>query len=110
MGRFPETDFLQDVQRLIAEAMNAIEAFVNIALIATGMLQLLAIDYTAEIRNRHRWWLRTYSSEVPSEEMVKTVIQHEFYHHFRNFKHTAIYRIIRDKARKQAPDPMRLAA
>ncbi len=95
-------------QRLITEATNAIEAFVNIALIATGMLQLLAMDYTAEVR--HRWWLRTCSSEVPSEEMVKTDIQHEFYHHFHSFKHTAIYRIIRDKERKQAPDPMRLAA
>lgn len=42
------------------------------------------------IRKRHRWWLRTISSEVPSEEMVKTVLQHEFYHHFRDFKHTAI--------------------
>ncbi len=97
-------------QRWITEATNAIKAFVNIALIATGMLQFLAIDYTAEIRNRHHWWLRTYSSEVPSEEMVKTIIQHEFYHHFRNFKHTAIYRIIRDKARKLAPDPIRLGA
>jgi len=29
--------------------------------------------------------------------MVKRVIQHEFYHNFRKFKHTAIYRIIQDK-------------
>ena len=97
-------------KRLITSALNAIESFVNIALIATGMLQLLALERAEEIRHRHRWWLRTYSSEVPSEEMVKTVIQHEFYHHFRNFKHTAIYRIIRGKMRKQAPDPMRQAA
>jgi len=97
-------------QRLIADAMNAIEAFVNIALIATGMLQLLAIDCTAEIRKRHRWWLRTYSSEVPSEEMVKTILQHEFYHHFRFFKHTAIYQIIRQKTVRPRVDPMRQAA
>ena len=97
-------------QRLIADAMNAIEAFVNIALIATGMLQLLAIDCTEQVRKRHRWWLRTYSSDVPSEEMVKTILQHEFYHHFRVFKHTAIYRIIRQKAVRQTTDPMRRAA
>ena len=29
--------------------------------------------------------------------MVKRVIQHKFYHNFRKFKHTAIYRIIQDK-------------
>jgi len=41
--------------------------------------------------------MRTYSSEVPSEELVKNIIQHEFYHDFRKFKHTAIYRIIQVK-------------
>jgi hypothetical protein len=100
----------EPAQRLIADAMNAIEAFVNIALIATGMLQLLAIDCTEQIRKRHRWWLRTYSSEVPSEEMVKTILQHEFYHHFRVFKHTAIYRIIRQKTVQRTADPMQRAA
>lgn len=103
-------DMPERAQRLIADAMNAIEAFVNIALIATGILQLLAIDCTDEVRKRHSWWLRTYSSEVPSEEMVKTVLQHEFYHHFRDFKHTAIYRIIRRKAVQPPSDPVRLAA
>jgi hypothetical protein len=84
-------------QRLLAEAMNAVEAFVNLATIATGLLQLLAIEHAEDIQRRHCWWMRTYSSDVPSEEMVKTVIQHEFYHHFRRFKHTAIYRIIQNK-------------
>ncbi len=95
---------------LIAGAMNAIEAFVNIALIATGLLQILAVEYAEDIRYKHRWWMRTHSSEVPSEEMVKTVIQHEFYHHFRNFKHTAIYRIIRGKAVQHTSEPIRMAA
>jgi hypothetical protein len=84
-------------QHLIADAMNAVEAFVNFGLIAIGTLQMLAIEYAKEIKKRHGWWMRTYSSEVPSEEMVKRVIQHEFYHNFRKFKHTAIYRIIQDK-------------
>lgn len=99
-----------DAKRRIADAMDAIEVFVNIALIATGMLQLLAIDCTEQIRKRHHWWLRTYSSPVPSEEMVKTVLQHEFYHRFRDFKHTAIYRIIRSKAAQRTDNPFKLAA
>ena len=84
-------------QRLLADAMNAVEAFVNLALLATGSLQMLAIECAKEIQMSHRWWMRTYSYEVPSEEMVKRVLQHEFYHNFRKFKHTAIYRIIQDK-------------
>ena len=97
-------------KHLIADAMTAIELFVNIALIATGMLQILAIEHTEQIRKRHCWWMRTYSSEVPSEEMVKTLIQHEFYHHFRFFRHTAIYRIIRAKAAETGSDKLRMAA
>lgn len=81
----------------IAKAMNAIEAFVNLGMIATGLLQLMAIEHSEAIQKRYTWWMRTHSSLVPSEEMVRTVIQYEFYHHFRRFKHTVIYRIIQSK-------------
>lgn len=97
-------------KRLIAGAMNAIETFVNFALIATGMLQIIALEHAERIRNLHNWWMRTYPSDVPSEEMVKTVIQHEFYHHFRRFKHTAIYRIIKGKRCEKAKPPLQMAA
>ena len=99
-------------QRLLADAMNAVEAFVNFAIIAIGLLQMLAISHTKEIR-QHNWWMRTYSSEVPSEEMVKRVIQHEFYHNFRKFRNTAIYKIIQNKRRQPTPVtivPMKEAA
>lgn len=97
-------------KRLIADAMNAIEAFVNIALIATGLLQIIAMEHAERVRHLHCWWMRTYPSDVPSEEMVKTVIQHEFYHHFRRFKHTAIYRIIQAKRHQQTSKSMQMAA
>lgn len=104
------TDMPKKRQRLLADAMNAVEAFVNFALIAIGTLQMLAIEHTKEIKKRHSWWMRTYSSEVPSEEMVKRVIQHEFYHNFRKFKHTAIYRIIQDKRIQSTAVPLKEAA
>ncbi len=97
-------------KKLIANAMNAIEGFVNIALIATGMLQILALQHADRILHLHHWWMRTYPLDVPSEEMVKTVIQHEFYHNFRKFKHTAIYRIIRNKRSKNEPVLIKMAA
>lgn len=114
LGRaLAETDVEQMTDRskkLIAKAMNAIEGFVNIALIATGMLQILALQHADRILHLHQWWMRTYPLDVPSEEMVKTVIQHEFYHNFRKFKHTAIYRIIQNKRCKNKPDLMKMAA
>lgn len=97
-------------KRKIAEALNAIEAFVNIAMIAAGLLQLMAIEHAGAIQQRHNWWMRTYSSIVPSEEMVKVVIQHEFYHHFRRFKHTAIYRIIQSKRQPSLAGRLKEAA
>jgi len=114
LGKTLTMEQLQDMdgrsKRLIARAMNAIEAFVNIALIATGLLQIIALEHSTKIRNLHHWWMRTYPPDVPSEEMVKTVIQHEFYHNFRKFKHTAIFQIIRAKRRKQEPDLFKMAA
>lgn len=97
-------------KQLISGAMNAIEAFVNIALIATGLLQILALQHAERILHLHHWWMRTYPRDVPSEEMVKTVIQHEFYHNFRKFKHTAIYRIIQGKRCKNKAGPLKMAA
>jgi hypothetical protein len=113
-GKSLTLDQLEDMddrsKRLIAGAMNAIESFVNIALIANGLLQIIALEHAERVRNLHHWWMRTYPLDVPSEEMVKTVIQHEFYHHFRRFKHTAIYRIIQAKRHQTTKEPMQLAA
>ena len=100
----------QKTRRLIADAINAVEAFVNLAMIATGLLQIIAIEQANEIQKMHRWWMRTISNDIPSEEMVKRIIQHEFYHNFRKFKHTAIYRIIQDKRKPNKEKPLKMAA
>jgi hypothetical protein len=103
-------DMPNESKRKIANAMNAIEAFVNLAMIAIGLLQFMAIEHAEAIQQRYTWWMRTYSSTVPSEEMVRAVIQHEFYHHFRRFKHTAIYRIIQNKRRPSQAERLKKAA
>jgi hypothetical protein len=64
--------------------------YVDIALIAMGLLQFPAIEGSKEIRCSHHCWMHPGSTEVPSEEMVKTDILHEFYRSFRNLKRAAI--------------------
>lgn len=59
--------------------VEAIERFVNVAGIALGMLQYLAFTYAAEIWQHYHGWLRTYSSEIPSEGVVQNVIRAEFF-------------------------------
>lgn len=97
-------------KRLIQEAADAIEAFANFGCIATGILQVIALNFHGTIWKKYAGWLRTVTSAVPSEEVVKSVIQQEYYHNFRIFKDTAIYRIIMSKSRRQPADLLPLAA
>jgi hypothetical protein len=97
-------------ERLITQTMNAIESFVNFGCIATGILQILSLNYHQRIWGKYRGWLRTITSSIPSEETVKSVVQEEFFHNFRIFKNTAIYRIIMSKSRKTRDTQLPMAA
>jgi hypothetical protein len=96
-------------QRLIRETANAIEAFMNFGCIATGILQMIALNFHEAIWRKYQGWLRTVTSDIPSEEVVRSVIQHEYYHNFFIFRNSAIYRIIMSKSRKTAVDDVSLA-
>lgn len=97
-------------QRLIRQSSNAIEAFANFGCIATGILQIISLNFHQTIWRKYAGWLRTVSSTIPSEEVVRSVIQHEYYHNFRFFSNTAIYQIIMSKSRKWPDDQLPLAA
>ncbi len=97
-------------RRLIRQTTNAIEAFMNFGCIATGILQIVSLNFHQTIWGKYLGWLRTVTSTIPSEEVVKSVIQEEYYHNFRCFKDSAIYRIIMSKNRKPTVDAMPLAA
>ncbi len=97
-------------RRLIRQTTNAIEAFMNFGCIATGILQIVSLNFHQTIWGKYLGWLRTVTSTIPSEEVVRSVIQEEYYHNFRCFKDSAIYRIIMSKNRKPTVDAMPLAA
>jgi hypothetical protein len=50
---------------------------VNLVGIALGLLQYLALTHGAQIWQTYHGWLRTYSSSVPSEAVVQSVIRAE---------------------------------
>ena len=97
-------------QRLIKQTTEAIEGFVNFACIATGILQIVALNFHQTIWHKYLGWLRTVTSTIPSEEIVKAVIQEEFFLNFRFFSNSAIYRIIMSKSRDCSYINMPLAA
>lgn len=97
-------------KRLIRQATDAIEAFMNFGCIATGVLQIISLNHHEAIWKKYLGWLRTVSSTIPSEEVVRSVIQEEYYHNFRSFSYSAIYRIIMAKSRKFVINQMPRAA
>lgn len=96
--------------RLIGQTAEAIDRFVAIGCIATGILQILALSKAGSVWENYMGWLRTVTSEIPSEEVVQSVVREEFFHNFRIFNRGAIYRIIMSKSRKVNDDVMREAA
>jgi len=97
-------------EKLIMQTMNAIEGFVNFGCIATGILQIVSMNFHHTIWKQYTGWLRTVTSTIPSEEIVKSVVQEEFFHNFRIFSNSAIYRIIMSKSKNYNYINMPLAA
>lgn len=61
----------------VAQTRNtlaAIEKFVNVQLLVLGMLQLLAKAYPAQIKAKASCWLRTVTSNTPSEFVTRTAL------------------------------------
>ena len=63
----------------IRPTLQAIERHVNLAGIALGLLQYLALTQAEKVWSGYLGWLRTYSSDVPSEGVVQNVIRAEFF-------------------------------
>lgn len=87
-------------KRLIRQAADAIEGFVNMGCIATGILQILSMNSVDTVWKKYSGWLRTFTSPVPSEEVVMSVVREEYFLNFRSFKNGLIYRIISAKRKK----------
>ena len=60
--------------------LTAIERYVNLAIIAQGILSYLAIAQSQWVWNIHyaSSWLRSYSSDLPSDETVQRALQSHF--------------------------------
>ncbi len=82
------------------QVVKAIERFVNIAGITLGLLQYLALTRAAEIWGSYYGWLRTRSSDTPSEAVVQSVIQTEYFFSGCKVPFCNTLRIIKRKRRK----------
>jgi len=62
----------------VDDAKRAIESFVCIGTIATGILTIIAFIYNREIWKRYPGWLRTVRTAIPSISVVKDTLFHDF--------------------------------
>jgi hypothetical protein len=89
------------LQKKIAQKLEAIERFVNLGCIALGLLQILAIKHPRLVWKKYGGWLRTIRGDIPSVEVVLSVIRDEYFFNFGAFGKTELYRIITEKQREE---------
>lgn len=82
LGRVKTFDYSSLTQPQLAKcdlAVEAIERFVNLGAITLGLLHYLALTMPEKISQTYQGWLRTYPSNIPSERVVQSVLQAEFF-------------------------------
>jgi hypothetical protein len=72
-NRYLQTPGLEH-QPIVAACWQAYELFVWCAVIAHGLLQLIALRFGAEVWQHHQLYLRTRSRALPSEKTVRQVL------------------------------------
>ncbi len=83
----------------VLATLAATERFMNLALIAVGILQYLSLPVPVQIWQGYSGWLRAYSSELPSERVVKTVIATEFFRRPRKVRRSRTFQVIQTRKR-----------
>jgi len=58
---------------LTQNTFDAIEKFVNVQFLVLGLLQFVAAKFPLQVWAKSKCWLRTYTSETPSEFVTRTV-------------------------------------
>ena len=80
--------------------LAAIEKFVNIQLLVIGMLQLLAKSFPEQIKAKAQCWLRTVTSNTPSEFVTQTAVAKTIKNNIYGFAKDWITQLIRKKQKE----------
>ena len=79
-GQKPDASKLpEEAKEKFVATLDAIERFVNLSAIALGLLGYLSLTHASLIWNLYEGWLRTSSSNHPSEGVVQSVLRSEFF-------------------------------
>ena len=84
-------------RQLITSTVKAIEGFVQVSIIALGLLQLIGLNFEQEINDSSARFMRTVSNSTPSERTVADFMRKSIYSALVFLPHLAIARIIKSK-------------
>ena len=84
-------------RRLITSTVKAIERFVQVSIIALGLLQLVGLLFGREINNGTTRFMRTVSNSTPSERSVADFMRKSIYSVFVSLPHLPLTRIIKSR-------------
>ena len=87
-----------DAERVKA-TKRAIDSFVCIGTIATGIVTIIALSHNRQIWKRFLGWIRTLRSSTPSVAITKEVLGHDFPAFMRAFPHLQICSIVNERLR-----------
>jgi len=87
----------ENERSLILKAFAAIEGYVMMSLIATGLLQLLSLKYSSLQGKSAFYWLRTASGSVVTEASMSKFLRKEIFMQFHKQPHLLILQIIRSR-------------
>ena len=84
-------------RRLITSTVQAIEGFVQVSIIALGLLQLVGLLFGLEVNNGSTRFMRTVSNLTPSERSVADFMRKSIYSVLAFLPHLPLTRIIKSK-------------
>ena len=82
--------------------LAAIEKFVNVQLLVLGMLQLIAKKFSAQVKAKARCWLRTVTTNTPSEFVTRTALANIIRNNLCGFAKDWITQLIRQKQKSHS--------
>jgi len=84
------------------KTLAAIEKFVNVQLLVLGMLQLIAKKFSTQVKAKARCWLRTVTTNTPSEFVTRTALANIIRDNLCGFAKDWITQLIRQKQKSHS--------
>ena len=81
--------------------LAAMEKFVNVQLLVLGMLQLIAKQFPQKVKSKANCWLRTVSTNTPSEFVTRTALTNIPKNNLYGFAKNWITQVIRQKQKSR---------